>query len=201
MVSKSPKKLEMDKVKELFMSRLEVKEQEEGAKVEEEKKKEQDEKKKEVKEKTEVEKKASPPRAPPAPPQTPPQAQAKEEPTTSDGMLRDEIMGTVLLFLRDTLSIFIIHFCFRYGQDGSLGSSTEASAHARLGEAEDEEAERAPNSNGKKLCSKQMFPKIIVNSSNIGARPIFRFQDEDFGVRREALQGGACPLVHRPSAL
>ncbi len=158
-VSKSPKKLEMDKVKELFMSRLEVKEQEEEAKVEEEKKKEQEEKKTEVEKKPEVEKKTSPPRAPPPLPQTPPQAQAKEEPTTSDGMLRDEIMGTVLLFLRDTLSIFIIHFCFRYGQDGSLGSSTEASAHARLGEAEDEEAERAPNSNGKNFVQNKCFQK------------------------------------------
>ncbi len=110
MVSKSPKKLEMDKVKELFMSRLEVKEQEEEAKVEEEKKKEQEEKKTEVAKIPEVEKKTSPPRAPPAPPQNPPQSQAKEEPTTSDGMLRDEIMGTVLLFLRDTLSIFILHY-------------------------------------------------------------------------------------------
>ncbi len=104
-VSKSPKKLEMDKVKELFMSRLEVKEQEEEAKVEEEKKKEQEEKKTEVAKKPEVEKKTSPPRAPPPPPQNPPQSQAKEEPTTSDGMLRDEIMG-IIYFLCRVHSLF-----------------------------------------------------------------------------------------------
>ncbi len=148
-VSKSPKKLEMDKVKELFMSRLEVKEQEEEAKVEEEKKKEQEEKKTEVEKKPEVEKKTSPPRAPPPLPQTPPQAQAKEEPTTSDGMLRDEIMGTVLFVYQGYVVDFHITLCFRHGQDGSIGPSTEASAHARLGEAEDEEAERSPNSDGK----------------------------------------------------